>query len=100
MKFLSLCLAMAAVGCGPKTSPPRETGPAPETAWPRFLGPNKNNVTEAKGLPLEWQDKKGKNIQWKVALPGEGWSTPVAADGRIYCTTALDDGKSLRVLCV
>jgi outer membrane protein assembly factor BamB len=98
MKLLSLCLAAVAFGCTAKT--PAVPEAVAEEAWPRFLGPNKNNVSNAKGLPLEWQDKKGKNIKWKVPLPGEGWSSPVVADGRIYCTTALDGGKSLRALCV
>ena len=66
--------------------------------WPRFLGPEGNNHTPAKGLPLEWSEKK--NIKWKTPLPGEGWSSPVVGGGRIYCTTALDDGRSLRALSV
>ena len=69
-------------------------------SWPKFLGPNGNNVSDAKGLPLEWNEKKGTNIKWKVALPGEGWSTPVIGGDRAYCTTALDAGKSLRALCL
>ncbi len=68
--------------------------------WPRFLGPTGNNSAGQHGLPEIWDDKKAKAIKWKVALPGEGWSSPVAADGRIYCTTALDAGKSLHALCV
>jgi outer membrane protein assembly factor BamB len=66
--------------------------------WPRFLGPEGNNHSGAKGLPLEWSEKK--NVKWKTLLPGEGWSSPVVGNGRIYCTTALDDGRSLRALCV
>ena len=109
MKVLSLCAAIMLAGCSKNPPNVTENGPAPKDApavaapevpWTRFLGPNGNNVSDAKGLPTEWQDKKGKNIKWKVELPGQGWSTPVFADGRLYCTTALDDGKSLHALCV
>lgn len=99
MKALSLCLALAAIGCTAKTTT-ASADPAASDSWPRFLGPNGNNVSDAKGLPLEWEDKKGTNIRWKTALPGEGWSSPVIGSGRIYCTTALDGGKSLRALCI
>ncbi len=68
--------------------------------WPRFLGPGGNNVSAAAGLPLEWEEKKQQGIKWKTVLPGEGWSSPVVGGGRIYCTTALDEGKSLHALCV
>ncbi len=68
--------------------------------WPRFLGPTGNNSVGQHGLPTSWDDKKGRGIKWKVALPGEGWSSPVVSEGRIYCTTALDEGKSLRAVCV
>ncbi len=71
---------------------------APSADWPRFLGPEGNNHTTAKGLPLQWSETK--NVKWKTPLPGEGWSSPVVGNGRIYCTTALDDGKSLRALSV
>lgn len=66
--------------------------------WPRFLGPEGNAHTAAKGLPLEWSEKK--NVKWKTPLPGEGWSSPVVGGGRVYCTTALDDGLSLRALSI
>ncbi len=72
--------------------------------WPRFLGPGGNSTTTAKGLPLEWKegkdDKPGRNLKWKTALPGEGWSSPVCGGGRIYCTMALDEGHSLHALCI
>jgi outer membrane protein assembly factor BamB len=99
----SLCLSLSLVVSALSTAASAEI-------WPRFLGPNGNNISDAKGLPLEWKDRKGlpsewggkkaTNIQWKVALPGEGWSSPVVGSDLAYCTTALDGGKSLHALCV
>jgi outer membrane protein assembly factor BamB len=42
-----------------------------------------------------------ENVAWKQPVPGSGWSSPVLADGRLYLTTAVDDGgiRSLRALC-
>jgi outer membrane protein assembly factor BamB len=48
-------------------------------------------------LPLEWSE--AKNVAWKTAVPGLGWSSPVVADGRVWLTTAVEQGGiSLRVL--
>jgi len=101
IKSLCLTLLLAAGALSPVVS---------AEVWPRFLGPNGNNTSQATGLPLEWKDRKGlpsewggkkaTNIKWKVALPGEGWSSPVVGTDLAYCTTALDGGKSLHALCV
>ena len=69
-----------------------------EESWRQFRGPTAQGVSEAKGLPLRWSETE--NVTWKTPLPGEGWSSPVVADGRIWMTTALEEGKSLRALCV
>ncbi|MBI3191359.1 MAG: PQQ-like beta-propeller repeat protein, partial [Pedosphaera parvula] len=41
--------------------------------------------------PVEWSESK--NIKWKVALPGEGSSTPVIWGDRIFLTAASSMGK-------
>ena len=69
--------------------------------WPEFRGPGGQGFSPAKGLPLEWNEKK--NIQWKTPVPGRGWSSPVIAGGVIWLTTSTEvDGKpsarSLRLL--
>src|SRR5262245_8378335 len=64
--------------------------------WPQFRGPTGQGVSEARGLPLEWSESK--NIVWKVPVPGNGWSSPVIAGGRVWMTTYLDKGASMRVL--
>ena len=50
-------------------------------AWPRFLGAKQNSTAEdARNLPVSWE--VAKNIAWRAEIPGEGWSSPVIADGR------------------
>ena len=62
--------------------------------WPAFLGPTGQGHSVERGLPIEWSE--GENVAWKTPVAGRGWSSPVAADGRVWLTTA-DEG-SLRLL--
>ena len=65
--------------------------------WPEFRGPGGRGHSADRGVPFEWSESK--NIAWKTALPGQGWSSPVVSDGRIWITTAVADrGVSLRAL--
>ncbi|MCA1964992.1 MAG: PQQ-like beta-propeller repeat protein, partial [Prosthecobacter sp.] len=76
--------------------------------WPEFRGPGRQGHAEAQGLPVEWGGPDGKNVLWKAAVPGIGWSSPIVAGERIYLTTAVPVGgeeqpvvdRSLRALCL
>lgn len=70
----------------------------PGTAWPQFRGPDGQGHADAKRLPLEWSETR--NVSWKTPIPGQGWSSPVVENGRIWMTTATEEGKSLRVVGV
>jgi outer membrane protein assembly factor BamB len=65
--------------------------------WPEFRGPTGQGHSSERGLPLEWSETR--NVIWKSAVAGRGWSSPVVANGRVWLTTATDqDGGSLRLL--
>lgn len=66
--------------------------------WPQFRGPTGQGYSDERGLPLTWSETK--NVRWKVAIPGKGWSSPVIQEDRIWLTTATDEGKSLRAISV
>lgn len=66
--------------------------------WPQFRGPDGQGHSSARGLPITWSETQ--NITWKTPIPGRGWSSPVVQGDQIWLTTALDDGKSLRAVCV
>lgn len=66
--------------------------------WPDFRGPAMDGHSDAKELPLEWSEQK--NIRWKTAIAGRGWSTPVIWGEQIWLTTATSDGKELYALCL
>lgn len=65
--------------------------------WPEFRGPLGQGHSTERGLPVEWSERL--NVEWKTPVPGLGWSTPVVADGRVWVTTATEDGGgSLRLV--
>lgn len=59
--------------------------------WPEFRGPTGQGVSSAVGLPVVWG--ANKNVVWKVAVPGLGWSSPVVVGERIYLTSAVPKGS-------
>src|SRR5258708_5572290 len=69
--------------------------------WSGFRGPTGDGQSKANGLPTEWGPTK--NIAWKQAIPGLGWSSPVVVAGKVYLTTADEaagGNRSLRALCL
>lgn len=66
--------------------------------WKQFRGPNGQGHAVAVGLPTEFNDTT--NVTWKTAIPGKGWSSPVVLGNQVWMTTALEEGKSLRAICV
>ncbi len=56
--------------------------------WPDFRGPGGQGHSTERGLPVEWSETK--NITWKTAVPGLGWSSPVVANGKVWITTAVE----------
>jgi outer membrane protein assembly factor BamB len=66
--------------------------------WPEFRGPTGQGHSDERGLPLTWSETK--NVRWKVAIPGRGWSSPAIHGDRIWLTTATEEGKSLRAISI
>lgn len=66
--------------------------------WPEFRGPSGQGHSAERGLPMTWSETK--NVKWKTAIPGKGWSSPAIQGNRIWLTTATEEGKSLRAVCV
>jgi outer membrane protein assembly factor BamB len=60
-------------------------GPAPASAtdWPQWRGPQRNGLSEEKGLLKEWP-KEGPQLLWKVTHAGSGYSTPAVVGDRLY----------------
>jgi len=65
---------------------------------PQFRGPGGEGHSAETNLPLTWSETE--NIRWKADIEGLGWSTPSIQGTQIWITTATDEGKSLRVVCL
>ena len=67
------------------------TFPVLANNWPQFRGPQSNGVVRGDDLPVVWDSDK--NIAWKVAIPGRGWSAPVVWGDNVFVTTAVLEKK-------
>ncbi len=58
--------------------------------WPQWRGPLGQGITSARNLPPTAGSTSLKML-WKTAIPGEGCSSPVVSQGRVYLTTAYEE---------
>jgi outer membrane protein assembly factor BamB len=54
--------------------------------WPTWRGVDGSRVVLEGNPPLSWSETK--NIKWKTQLPGEGQSTPIIWDDKIFLQSA------------
>lgn len=76
----------------------RAAAGAPDENWTDFRGPTCDGRVTVTGLPLNWNEQT--NIKWKTPIHDRGWSTPVIQDGRIWLTTATEEGKEFFAICL
>ena len=69
-----------------------------EERWTEFRGPAGTGLSSSTGLPREWSETK--NVAWKTAIHGRGWSSPVVLGKQVWLTTATRDGRELSVLAL
>ena len=56
--------------------------------WPMWGGtPDRNMVSNMKGLPTEWDVKTKKNIKWVAELGSQSYGNPVVAGGMVFVGT-------------
>ena len=51
--------------------------------WPQWRGPNRDGVSQEKGLLQEWP-KEGPKLLWQVKDIGDGYATPAVVGKRLY----------------
>lgn len=80
----SCCLTLLAL-----SAPALAAGNASdETHWPQYRGPQASGIGQGTTV-TEWDVAGGKNLRWRVAVPGLAHSSPVVWGERIYLTTAV-----------
>lgn len=55
--------------------------------WREFRGTNGQGHSDAKELPVEWDQEK--NVLWKTPIEGLGWSSPIVLGQQVFLTTAV-----------
>lgn len=96
-RLTTIALVLAAalfVSCQSIPSP----GSLTQNNWPRFRGPNGQGHSSESELPIHWNSTS--NIAWKTAIPGEGWSSPIVWDDKVFLTSVTQNGSRCHVLAV
>ncbi|MBI2433515.1 MAG: PQQ-binding-like beta-propeller repeat protein [Candidatus Hydrogenedentes bacterium] len=97
-------LALTLVMLATLAQPAALAADAPRSGWPEFRGPLGNGhapapkAADAPAVPLQWSETE--NVAWKTPIPFRGWSTPVVLEGKIWITTATEEGHDFYVLSV
>src|SRR5947209_4724110 len=71
-------------------------GVASAENWPQFRGPTGQGTSTETGVPVQWSATS--NVAWRADISGEGWSSPIVWDNRVFLTAARDGGTSCHVL--
>jgi outer membrane protein assembly factor BamB len=104
----SLIVALATLfGLGPLPGAPalaQEQGVGmvlPEGAgvkyWPRWRGPSGQGLAADGAYPDQWSPTE--NVVWKVPVAGQGHSSPIVWENKLFLTTAAEKGRHRAVLC-
>ena len=54
-----------------------------ENEWTRFRGPNGSGISGAQTIPIKWT---AKEYNWTMKLPGDGSSSPVVWQDKLFVT--------------
>jgi outer membrane protein assembly factor BamB len=55
----------------------------PAADWPQWRGPNRDGISQEKGLLQRWP-QEGPKLVWKATDIGSGYSTPAVVGDRLY----------------
>jgi len=57
----------------------------PEPDWAQWRGPQRDGISDEKGLLQQWPEG-GPKLIWKIDDLGKGWSSPIIVGERFYIT--------------
>ena len=57
--------------------------------WPGFRGPAASGVLEGPPPPVSWDVPAGRNVKWRVAVPGLAHSSPIVVGRQVCLATAV-----------
>jgi outer membrane protein assembly factor BamB len=62
--------------------------------WPQFRGPQASGVEISRAVPTEWNLESGRNVRWKMPIPGLAHASPIVWGDRVYVATAVSPGQA------
>ena len=65
--------------------------------WSRFRGPNGQGISYDKNIPAKWTHQ---DYNWKVTLPGNGHSSPVVWDNKVFITCSPPNAPAGKLLAL
>jgi outer membrane protein assembly factor BamB len=71
--------------------------PAARADWPRFRGPNGSGIAAGAHPPAQFT---GKDLAWKIDLPGIGHSSPIVVGEKVFVTCADPATATRYLICV
>src|SRR3989339_1455303 len=63
----------------------------PERQWPQYRGYQASGILDDANLPESWSVPDGRNVRWKVEVPGLALSCPVIWGDYLFLTTAIGE---------
>jgi outer membrane protein assembly factor BamB len=85
--FTALLLVVGVLAVHPVAQRAAASDPGP-TSWPMWGGtPDRNQVSNMKNVPSEWDVKTKKNIKWVAELGSQSYGNPVVAGGMVFVGT-------------
>jgi outer membrane protein assembly factor BamB len=87
-----------------ETKPAVQTSSAAATTdlsavnYPFFRGEGSRGIAGGNGYPTDWDGSQGKNIKWKIPVPGEGKNSPVIWGDKLFMTGV--KGTNLELYCL
>ena len=89
-------MVLGAVACGLGLAAWGAGAQGAEGNWPAWRGPLASGVAPAGDPPTTWE--QGKNVKWKVKVPGAGSSSPIVWGNKIFVQTAVSTGKAVAAI--
>lgn len=90
-RFLPLLILLWVI---PLLAPAQED----HSSWTHFRSSGLNGISTETGFPITWNDSI--HISWKLPIEGKGWSSPVVLNEQVWVTTADEEKKEMRAICV
>lgn len=68
--------------------------------WSGWRGPRGDGTSLDTGVPVLWDGEAGRNVVWKVDVPGKGHASPIIWKDRIFLVSCIEDKKERVLLCL